>query len=1122
LVPVSKPTTSAPADGVQWCMLAYVKDRTTGRYYLDGTRSSSDFSAAFNATFNTTDLCIGKDFWDNNFLFAGSIGLLAAFNRALSDVEISAIHDSYRGRFSPSYKIAAPSLSSTALTLLTSPTSSARGRSCLSSLILTNSPVTGKTTWSMSGAPDNYLIDPSTGEVSAAPGTILAPADLVAIATNPAGTSSSSVTVSGVPTFPAAPMGADFSAIAATKVSATAYGAGCGHGDHLASASSGSAYKAFTCATSSEAGWTPTGSYTITTGVYSGSVSTTSSTGTHTGEFLQLRLPHPVLLSGYAITVRDVGTSPQDFSLLGSNDGGATWSLLDSVTGNKKFVNMIAQTFGVTGNYGAHSTFRLVVSKANGAGTTVAVYDLRLLGRPVVTPVLAQPSYELGAYNMYPWSATNFPDTAAKWIWNTSDAATANNLPITVYGYFYNATGSSLVATLTASCDNQVTGSINGTQVLSSIEGNPPTSKSVTLVAGLNTLSFSLLNTDVIGYGGFIASMADTSGNVLWRTNKSLACTFLPSVSNVVGFYTSDSLAGSASLHDLSGLQNHAVISGSGVAKAAMDAGTRGYLYGGVNASIQFPYNVLPPTYTLFHVSKYNGAAKGRILTGGLGKADVVDWLSGFHNGNNGVAFHNGTNWVTPNPIVNLGHVGFVVSSDQKGLYRSNKVDRTANNLAFYGTPYMSVNAWGGEVSDWAVAMILVFDKELSASEIAFVEAWIDRAYPAPAPVAVATSSQLNVIKTVTNNSVQFNMYDYFSKALSDRYLFSATSPNGNVTFDVTSKTMTLTGADRTSSYDVVVTAACGDQKTTNTITVVENCGLLYRTFAGYANDVVTFVDTAVQLNSGLATDFSTIATATGGNILTSDNGFKAAEWYGQFYATSAGTWTFAIPASDDFTMVWLGDTAMTGYTLTNSLVRNGYSAATTGANSVPSATATLSKDTRYPIRVQWSNGGGPGGLQISVTPPGGVSTSDLSKWVLAPHGKNALGPALNYSMLNSLYTPATESYYIKTSASAATMQRYVFNTFWHRNDLGFVAPSNYQLLTAKTELALKDAVFDGLINRIHFLDGQTFKITMTSDYDAHGTLWIFHTEPVDTAAVSTQFTGGRTNFRQDAFGYLA
>jgi hypothetical protein len=41
----------------------------------------------------------------------------------------------------------------------------------------------------------------------------------------------------------------------------------------------------------------------------------------------------------------------------------------------------------------------------------------------------------------------------------------------------------------------------------------------------------------------------------------------------------------------------------------------------------------------------------------------------------------------------------------------------------------MSIND-GQEFSDWAVAMILVFNTELSATDIAFVEAWIDTMYP--------------------------------------------------------------------------------------------------------------------------------------------------------------------------------------------------------------------------------------------------------------------------------------------------------------------------------------------------------------------------------------------------------
>lgn len=58
--------------------------------------------------------------------------------------------------------------------------------------------------------------------------------------------------------------------------------------------------------------------------------------------------------------------------------------------------------------------------------------------------------------------------------------------------------------------------------------------------------------------------------------------------------------------------------------------GTNDYVWllsGGTGAKIVFPPGVLPPTYTLFHVARYNGPARGRIVTTDL--ATGGNWLSG-------------------------------------------------------------------------------------------------------------------------------------------------------------------------------------------------------------------------------------------------------------------------------------------------------------------------------------------------------------------------------------------------------------------------------------------------------------------------------------------------------------
>ena len=100
------------------------------------------------------------------------------------------------------------------------------------------------------------------------------------------------------------------------------------------------------------------------------------------------------------------------------------------------------------------------------------------------------------------------------------------------------------------------------------------------------------------------------------------------------------------------------------------------YIYGGIGDGIRFPVGILPSTYTLFHVARYNGSIKGRIFDGTAG-----NWLSGFHgnNGNKtGVAYHG--YWLTTNSATNFPLDEILISADQRNLYRGNGIDLKINS----------------------------------------------------------------------------------------------------------------------------------------------------------------------------------------------------------------------------------------------------------------------------------------------------------------------------------------------------------------------------------------------------------------------------------------------------------
>ena len=157
------------------------------------------------------------------------------------------------------------------------------------------------------------------------------------------------------------------------------------------------------------------------------------------------------------------------------------------------------------------------------------------------------------------------------------------------------------------------------------------------------------------------------------------------------------------------------------------------FLYGGVDDGLTFPTTVMSaasPNYTLFHVARYynpTGApTRGRIFDG-LGN----NWLSGFWNAfgtaGSGMAFHEG--WVTPQPVDLHGNQ-WVLSTDQRNRYRSNGTDRTNGTGGTVSTTLTINNgSHSGESSHWAVAEVIVYNRELTLGEYLSVEAYLSAKY---------------------------------------------------------------------------------------------------------------------------------------------------------------------------------------------------------------------------------------------------------------------------------------------------------------------------------------------------------------------------------------------------------
>ena len=126
--------------------------------------------------------------------------------------------------------------------------------------------------------------------------------------------------------------------------------------------------------------WTSSSTYNGTTGAYTGAVTTTVSGTSYLGEWLQIQLPTPIVLSYYYIYANTSTRFPKNFIIAGSNNG-SLWSLIDTETNSQVFQNN-SRLFILFNNTIAYSYYRLIV-QANNNNTNVSIQEWELYGYPI-------------------------------------------------------------------------------------------------------------------------------------------------------------------------------------------------------------------------------------------------------------------------------------------------------------------------------------------------------------------------------------------------------------------------------------------------------------------------------------------------------------------------------------------------------------------------------------------------------------------------------------------------------------------------------------------------------------------------------------------------------------------
>ena len=262
----------------------------------------------------------------------------------------------------------------------------------------------------------------------------------------------------------------------------------------------------------------------------------------------------------------------------------------------------------------------------------------------------------------------------------------------------------------------------------------------------------------------------------------------LPVTSGLVGWYDGESWTGTQ-WTDKSGSGNHVTTYTGTINVTTFPNNVRKYLYGTAgNARMTWPAAILPSTYTLFHVAKYNGATRGRIFDG-----VTQNWLSGFWGGYSGLAYHQG--WIGPNAGGKTVHgTNWVISSDQNTIYRSQGFERGNTGAGTAGQTYaqLTINngSSSGETSDWAVATVIVFNRTLTTAEMQKMEKWLNITYnvvaaPNLTPVLVNPGTKSfsgGGTFSVTQNVVGTGTITWTNTAVSGLTLSSSSDTAANFT----------------------------------------------------------------------------------------------------------------------------------------------------------------------------------------------------------------------------------------------------------------------------------------------------------------------------------------------------
>jgi hypothetical protein len=688
--------------------------------------------------------------------------------------------------------------------------------------------------------------------------------------------------------------------------------------------------------------WSPGSYYNSSSGVYTGSVSTTVSSVTQSGEWVQIQIPNPIVLYSFSLSFFWTSDSfwAKSFLIAASNDG-STWTNIYDTT-NGGISSYGTNTFVVTGSSVPYRYFRLIVRSTSGSPTCAFWFldqwklytnasNFNLTKFPPApltadTPVTFTTVNQKNWYNLMTYSGSLSGTDPLKQLQlsdnsnNGTSCYISNQIPMNYNSFTFsfqlycqnNSNGDFVYVNFggsgykvefrfeiyyyqgirlsTSSVSNAVTTSTNWYN---------STWNDVRIVynrSGTNTWTMFFNETQIIQYSDPNWARVPGDGWALGVQNG--AAKFTSYIRQLEMTIAPASLPGTS------------VVSGSYTASASS------FLDNNSLPCYAFGNNIWNASnYGMWHsatAAYSNGAYTGGYTTTVSGTSYSGEWLQ----------------LQAPNPV-QLTSFSICPRPDGSLFQR-----RSPRNFVMAGsndgsTWYLLHTATG--ISDWTAA-----DKYF-----------------------------------VCNGPNVSNKYTYFRLVV-----MAVGNPNPGTGDYVNIQNLNL--------YTPI--------SLNNSITPDRPKGLLdgltWKFYNGYSSNSVSYYTTNTYTNIGRCIDTTNQNKLTNGQYPGAILDTYSIEIFGYFRATVSGSYTFSLN-SDDGSYLWIGSNALVGYTTSNANINNGTAVWGTPIN----CAVTMIAGNYYPIRIHYTENTGGNDLQFSFTPPGGTQTYNGQGYFFSGTGLDSAFP---------------------------------------------------------------------------------------------------------------------------------